>query len=260
MITSERNQSLLTVNTFSVASHTLFRCFLSTRLPLHGRFVLTIHRDSSSLPTRNGGRSPSNEIIDVASPGSIREASPAQYPPLADVLYLIKRDGVRDINPIAVSGAKPWRTLFRVGSAPLDNWCIHLGDIVTVCVSEEREDIAKVSDIRRLDDGRYVVVYTWVYTREQVAAELETDGVLPERRRKNLDQRWPADAHYRYMMSTNRTITLWDTAISRAPYEVTARLCHSSIYSTTSSERRIWSVENPRIKWARKILELDPVK
>jgi hypothetical protein len=155
-----------------------------------------------------------------------------------------------------MDGAKPWRQLARVDSAPLDTWTIHLGDIVRVCVEADSEDYAKISEIRRQEDGRYLVVYTWLYTREEVQAELQTDGNIPDVLRKNLNQRWPADATFQYMLSTNRTITLWDTAISPAPRDVVESLCHFSIYSTTPSARCIWSVNSPRFKWMKKIHDL----
>ncbi|EED14479.1 hypothetical protein TSTA_106890 [Talaromyces stipitatus ATCC 10500] len=180
----------------------------------------------------------------------------SQAPPPADVLYLTKGDGVRNLSPRPVDGAKPWRQLARVSSAPLETWDIHLGDIVQVCLEKDRKSYAKISEIRRLDDGRYVVVYTWLYRREEVQAEFETDGIIPRLLRRNLDKRWPADATFQYMLSTNRTITLWDTAISRAPRDVVESVCHSSIYSTTPSTRYIWSVNSPRFKWMKKIHDL----
>ncbi|OKL55210.1 hypothetical protein UA08_09519 [Talaromyces atroroseus] len=180
----------------------------------------------------------------------------SQVPPPADTLYLTKADGGQNLRPRPVEGGTPWRQLARVNSAPLDTWKIYLGDIVTVCIEKERENYAKISEIRRLEDGRYMVVYTWLYAREEVQAEFETDGVMPDLLRKNLDQRWPADATFQYMLSTNRTITLWDTAISRAPKHVVDLLCHSSIYNTTHTARYIWSLNSPRFKWMKQIHDL----
>lgn len=74
----------------------------------------------------------------------------------------------------------------------------------------------------------------------------------------HLDKMWPLKARYKYMLSTNRTITLWDTAIERAPGSTLESLCYSAIYSTTPRSRRIWSVENTRFKWMKRILLLDP--
>jgi hypothetical protein len=100
--------------------------------------------------------------------------------------------------------------------------------------------------------------HSWLYTREEVIAELQTEDGLPERFREHISRRWPINADYRYMFSTNQTVTLWDTAISRAPEEVTSRIYYSSIYSTTPSTRWIWSVDNPRFRWMKKILDMDP--
>lgn len=57
-----------------------------------------------------------------------------------------------------MEGAKPWNQLTRVDSAPLGTWTIHLGDIVKVCLETDREEYAKIFEIRRLEDGRYMVV------------------------------------------------------------------------------------------------------
>jgi hypothetical protein len=180
----------------------------------------------------------------------------SQPPPLAEILYITSGDGGRILSPRPANRAKPWRQLHRVHSAPLDTWDIHLGDIVKVCLEEGRESYAKISDMRSLEDGRYMVVYTWLYTREEVQEEFETNGIIPEILHKNLEKRWPVDATFQYMLSTNRTVSLWDTAISRAPREVVEALCHSSIYSTTSSTRSIWSMNNPRFKWVKEIHDL----
>lgn len=38
---------------------------------------------------------------------------------------------------------------------------------------------------------------------------------------------------YKYILSTNRTITLWDTAVERVPPEVSFSICYNAICSTT---------------------------
>ncbi|KAL3712530.1 hypothetical protein TMatcc_001229 [Talaromyces marneffei ATCC 18224] len=190
-------------------------------------------------------------------PDSSPTPTSSQIPPPAEVLYLTKSNGGRDLRPTPVEGAKPWNKLTRVDSAPLDTWTIHQGDIVKVCLETDREEYAKIIEIRRLEDGRHMVVYTWLYTREEIQTEFEIDGTLPDLLQKNLDQRWPANATFRYMLSTNRTITLWDTAISRAPRDVIESLSRRFIYSTTPSKRFIWSVNNPRFNWMKKICDLE---
>ncbi|KZN87657.1 hypothetical protein EN45_062180 [Penicillium chrysogenum] len=174
----------------------------------------------------------------------------------AQELYSVSREGVEAFQPLAMNGAKPWKDLRKVDSAPLGSWTLYRGYIVHVdtgCSS----CFAKVSDIRCLADGRYAVVYTWLYTREQVAEELEVDGALSPRSRAHLDRMWPHKDRYVHMLSTNRTITLWDTAISRAPESVVSALCYSAIYSTTPTSRRIWNVDNSRFKWMKRILLLE---
>lgn len=189
--------------------------------------------------------------------GPLRRDATMEATPPAQVLYHVRREGIRDFCPTPVEGAKPWKDLVRVQHASLETWAVRLGDIVAVCQGAESEGYAKVSDLRSLGDGRYMVVYTWLYTREEIMAEFQIDNGLPEHLRKNLEKRWPEDAHYHYMFSTNRTVTLWDTAISPASEAVVSRVCYSSVYSTTPSTRWIWSVENPRFHWMKKILNLN---
>lgn len=178
-------------------------------------------------------------------------ATPAQE------LYYVSREGVESFQPLPRNGLKLWKSLRKSDSAPLETWILRRGFIVDVDTGNSTSS-AKVSDIRCLDDGRYIVVYTWLYTREQIIQEMEVDGKLSRRDRAHLDIMWPLGDRYQYMLSTNRTITLWDTAIGRAPKEVTTSLCYSVIYSTTPTSRRIWSIENPRFKWMKRILLYEP--
>jgi hypothetical protein len=219
---------------------------------------LTGPTDTQAL---DGSAEPPQQQKDVdaasASDSSSTRSLPFAPPP-AQVLYYVKREGVRDFSLTPIEGGKPWKCLAKVASAPLGKWSICLGDIVTICQGERSEGYAKVSDLRSLDDGRYMVAYTWLYTREEVVAELQTEDGFPERFRKHISRRWPVNADYRYMFSTNRTVTLWDTAISRAPEEVTFKICYSSIYSTMPSTQWIWSIDNPQFRWMKKILDMDP--
>lgn len=148
-----------------------------------------------------------------------------EKPPAAKVLYEKKGYGWSRFSPIPRNGSRPWNSLVQVQYASLETWLLHLGHIVTVCAlgdtqSEDPEDpkaYAKVSDLRSVGDGRYMVVYTWLYTRDEVLADMETEAGIPEELSENLKQRWPENADYDYMFSTNWTVTLWDTAICLAP-------------------------------------------
>jgi hypothetical protein len=46
--------------------------------------------------------------------------------------------------------------------------------------------------MRRLDDGRFVVIRAWLYTWKDIECELLIDGVLSENHCLQLDQKWPA--------------------------------------------------------------------
>ncbi|KAF3405659.1 hypothetical protein F1880_010339 [Penicillium rolfsii] len=176
--------------------------------------------------------------------------------PPAQILYRVTREGVADLRPAPLGKAGPWESLPSVSSAPLLQWTIHCGDIVIVDIGLRGEDFAKVSDLRRLPDGRYVVVYTWLYQRSEIAQELEINEQLSTHATVHLDTMWPLHAEYKFILSTNRTITIWDTAIGRAAKETTASICQYAIYSTTLKSRRIVSVDQPGFQWMREILLL----
>jgi hypothetical protein len=53
-----------------------------------------------------------------------------------------------------------------------------------------------------------MVVYTWLYTREEIRAKFEINNTMPDLLQKNLDRRWPVDATFYFMLSTNHTVTL----------------------------------------------------
>lgn len=181
-------------------------------------------------------------------------------PPPEVILYKVRQHGSEfmDITPVDKS-VKPWKELPCVNAADLGEWTVRAGDIVTVHLHADADtgEYAKVSEIRRYDNNRYVVIYTWLYTREEVEAELQTDdGFMPKQSQRYLDRKWPSDACYEYMFSTNRTVSIWDTAICRAPKKITTKICDHSIYQTTPSKRRIWSVNNRGFKWMRQIIQL----
>jgi hypothetical protein len=122
---------------------------------------------------------------------------------------------------------------------------------------ETPKTYAKVTDLRSVGDGCYMVVYTWLYTRGEILADMETDAGIPEELRGNLNQRWPESADYDYMFSTNRTVTLWDTAICLAPDHVVSRIHDSLVYITRPSECWILDINDFRVRWMEKIVELE---
>ncbi|KAL2845072.1 hypothetical protein BJY01DRAFT_247889 [Aspergillus pseudoustus] len=216
-------------------------------------------------------------------------------PPTAKLLYKEEGEGWSLFSPMALNGARPWNHLMRVQSANLETatskpWKIHVGDIVTVCVpgnmdnpgppiiliedSEDEPDpnegedpdddpkaYAKVADLRCLGDGRYMAVYAWLYTREEIAAELKTrtGGVVEKTDLAMLRKKWPRRATFRYMLSTNRTVTLWNTAITRAPPSVVSSICGSSVYVTRRLERYIADIDDERLEWMRGIFHMKHV-
>ena len=67
----------------------------------------------------------------------------------------------------------------------------------------------------------------------------------------HINKVWGADSRNQQILNTNRTFTIWDTAIKKAPAVAANNLCQDTIYSTTSKSRRIVEVGNPRYKWMK---------
>ena len=214
--------------------------------------------------TNNSGETRPSGILEKVVPteairhqvGQAQDLKASHNTTPAQVLYKVQREGIQILYILPEDGMKPWKNLAKVSSAPLDSWTVQVGDIVAVQLDNGSDDYAKVSDLRCLDDGRFVLVYTWLYNRLDVERELEIDGAIPHALRQHLNQRWPIRADFQYMLSTNRTVALWDTAIRRASTDIYIKLCQTSIYSTTASSRHIWGVRNPRFAWMRRILIL----
>lgn len=154
-------------------------------------------------------------------------------------------------RPIPVDNAIPWEYLSIVASAPLRTWTIRCGDIVIVDLGQRGQDYAKVSNLRCLGDGRYIIVYMWLYTRYEITQELQVNGRMSPNAKTHINKMWPANSRDQYILSTNRTITLWDTAIEKAPAVIANSLCRDAFYSTTSKSRRIVEVCDPRYKWMK---------
>ncbi|KAJ5799034.1 uncharacterized protein N7503_006539 [Penicillium pulvis] len=186
-------------------------------------------------------------------------ASPkVAHAPSAQILYRITGDGAAQLRPMPVGRAAAWESLSVVSSAHLPRWKVHRGDIVIVDIGLRGTDVAKVSDLRRLSDGRYIIVYAWLHTRNEITRELEVDSKLPAHALVHLDSMWPPNAAHKLMLSTNRTITIWDTAIAKAPKKIRTSICQYAIYNTTPLSRRIVSVNRPKFEWVRAILTMKP--
>ncbi|KAL4885946.1 hypothetical protein BJY04DRAFT_119748 [Aspergillus karnatakaensis] len=198
--------------------------------------------------------------VDIESLCSDATTGLVEQPPLALVLYEYEAHGGRSLRPIPVDGQKPWEDLVQVETASLETWSVHLGDYVTVIVDKGRNGYAKVSDLRQVEDGRYMVVYTWLYTRLEIEEELMIGKRLSTGSKKHLGAMWPINAPYKYMLSSNRTVTLWDTALEAAPDEVVSTLCFSHLYITTDDVREIRLVNSPDDHWLKEILDLAPAK
>lgn len=157
-----------------------------------------------------------------------------------------------DITPLR-DDVKPWTQLPNVTAADLGEWNVRVGDIAMVQLHNgiDTDKYAKATEMKRYDERRYIVVYTWLYTREEVGSELQIGGVMPDSFQKYLDRKWPGSACHKYMFSTNRTLSIWDTVICRAPKEVRAKICDDAIYQTTQTERKILSKKYHGMNWTR---------
>jgi len=164
-----------------------------------------------------------------------------------ELFYKIKNPGRKDLRVIPVAGGKLWSSLPSEVSALLDDWGFYVGDVVTVRCTGNPDSLAKVTDIRRLDHERHPLVLAWYYTGEEIQEEFE-----------GLDEQWPLNAPFAYMLSSNRTIVMLDTLRGKALPEVMSQLCPDMFYVTTNSVRKICKARHPHYKWMKKLLDLTP--
>jgi hypothetical protein len=127
---------------------------------------------------------------------------------------------------------------------------IKVGNVVTVRCTGGRDGVAKVIEIRRLDHERHLLLLAWYYTRDEIQEESGSADA------SHLDRHWPLDASFTYMLSSNRTIAMWDTLRGTASSEVMEKLCPDMFYITTDSVRRVHKTSSHHYKWMRDLLNL----
>ncbi|KAJ9654599.1 hypothetical protein H2201_008969, partial [Coniosporium apollinis] len=157
----------------------------------------------------------------------------------AEELYEFDNVGVEDLNPRPLKRGKPWNSLPSVRSAVQGPLTLYVGDTVFVCCTDSHDHLAKVTDLRDLEDGRYVVVFAWYYSRADIKSSLERKHGRSKHLSDYLNRHWPETALYRYMLSSDRIITLWDTVQRKAPYDVLKRICPSAFYIDTVYKQKI---------------------
>ena len=140
----------------------------------------------------------------------------------------------------------------------MDKWEFNIGDVVHVWCIGNQDSLAKVSDIRYLRHKCYLVVLTWYYTRDEIKKELWSCRTIPKQRQAHLDAQWLPDAPFTHMLSSNRTINMWNTLRRKASPEVMVNLCPDKFYVTTDSIRKIFKAGHPSYKWMKELLYLPP--
>ena len=123
---------------------------------------------------------------------------------------------------------------------------------MTIHCTGNPDGLAKVTDIRCLDHECRLLVLAWYYTRKEIQSEWGGNG------KKHLDAQWLCNAPFTYMLSSNRTITMWDTLRGKALPDVMAKLWPDKFYVTTEFLRRICKAGHPYYEWMQKLLDLNP--
>jgi hypothetical protein len=77
------------------------------------------------------------------------------------------------------------------------------------------------------------LMLAWYYTGDEIQDEIGSNDT------SHPDRHWPLDARFTCMLSSNRTITMWDTLRGTASPEVLEKLCPDMFYITTDSVRRV---------------------
>ncbi|KAJ9651635.1 hypothetical protein H2201_009268, partial [Coniosporium apollinis] len=211
--------------------------------------------DSESSPTPNCRAEGCDERQTATVDNVVYDGGPLSP---AEELYGFDNRGAEHLNTWPLKHGRAWNSLPAVRSAMHGPLTLHVGDSVFVRCTDSADHLAKIIEMRDLEDGRYMVVFAWYYTRADIKRELK-----PKRRRSkqlcnSLDRYWPPNAPYEYMLSTDRIITLWDTVQRKAPSDVLNAICADAFYIITGSKREVCESSDPRYKWMEKILDLSP--
>ena len=127
----------------------------------------------------------------------------SERPPLAaQELYTLEwNGGMKDMIIRPVGHEWPWENLIPTRSTSLDNCLISVANLTSFCITGQNDSLAKISKIRAVGDGRYLVLLAWCYTRQDMQKEFPS-------RPNFVDSHWPSNAQYKYMLSSNWTITM----------------------------------------------------
>ena len=123
-------------------------------------------------------------------------------------LYEIEIEGVEVFNARLINGGRPWDSFPSPGFTMLDDWTLYIGDTIFVCITGREDGLAKVWEIKELNDGRWLLVLFWYYTRGEVEEELKVGGRIPRNHHDHLNYFWLSNALYTHILSTNHMITM----------------------------------------------------
>lgn len=192
------------------------------------------------------------------------------YLPIAFYTSSDSSTGWRKPSPAATSTALSNGIAESI--VPSNTQCnIGIGDIVGLIQPDGvRTRFAKVSELCPFHNDQYAVVCVWLYTRQEIGEVMDRHNGLdcissdeipwnrPHKLRPITQNRCGADE---YLLSTKRTIALWDaTTIKRAPDFVAENLCQNSIFNISPSEPGICDVNDPVWRWVKNILTLRPAR
>lgn len=218
--------------------------------------------------TPNQDPKPKSKAITMRRTAPIRmrnaNAISATFPYRTSGASTSKRKRTRTAATTTLSKRKPDNTASNAQCS------VRIGDIVGLTQPDGiTQRFAKVSELCPFHNDQFAVVCVWLYTREEIAQDLTqhenglTNTSSDETPWQHLKERWSLKQDRydgdEYMLSTKRTIALWDaTIIKCAPDAVATNICQNFIYNTDASERRICDVNDPVWRWMKKILTLRP--
>jgi hypothetical protein len=224
-------------------------------------------KEDHSTPTEDQKPKSNSIAMRRTAPSRLRNANPlsGNFPYRTSSASTSKRKRTRIAPSTTVSKRK------SDNNASSNAQCsVRIGDIVGLAQPDGiTQRFAKVSELCPFHNEQFAVVCVWLYTREEIAQDLIrhdnslTNTSSDEVSWRHLNERWALKQDRydgdEYMLSTKRTIALWDpTLIKCAPDTIAMNLCQNLIYNTNPSERRICNVNDPVWRWMKEILTLRP--
>ncbi len=235
------------------------------------------HERTPSLPCSTSTigpreRNPKSDVYDILS-----DSEPDFDMVTEEVLFEIPDEerGKKTETPKRVKSAKEWAELKDVTSFKLRGQTFKVGDVVEVFIHEKKIELAKIVAAKDMEDGRgedgrgrIVVQYAWYFDRSDYVEEGGKLKFWPTQRKRKGRKRMgrkrnrkgkKIERKMKYMLSSIRSLALWDTIQGKATPNDIASCWHDRFFSAPEGgpkEIFIFPRDSSGNEWAEILLNM----